>query len=254
MNQIQSLKTSLRAQLLAAGVSLMCIDFTDPNKASFETTNVSYVDANGQPISIESIDKLSSEVDHLMCNIARIHPCDGGSITWFIDTDDLRIDVFTRTYQEKGGWDELFSKMAESESNKEAASEAVSSSPVPGQSKTETSVLVKYWDCYEDPTTVVTHQLDIDDQRSNNGQAFVTLGAIEGNLDDMLSVTMEVNTNPLTGIDHVPCAHIHFDNDSVAVSLFKIGDKILMRPESGVTIERISGLVGEFSEKMFWLD
>lgn len=121
----------------------------------------------------------------------------------------------------------------------------------------ETTVKVKYWDCYNSQfDTVHTHQFDINDQREANGQAYITLGALEGGLDDMLSVTMEVNTNPLNGLDHVPCAHIHFDGDAMAFSLFKIGDKILMRPETNVTIESFNPRFNGNGplETMFWID
>jgi hypothetical protein len=118
----------------------------------------------------------------------------------------------------------------------------------------ETSVKVKHWDAYHVDGTVDTHQFDIDDQRTINGQAFITVGALEGNLDDMLSVTMEVNANPLNGIDHVPCAHVHFDNDALAVSLFKIGDKILVRPETNVSIESFSQKVNGFGETLYWIE
>lgn len=100
------------------------------------------------------------------------------------------------------------------------------------------------------------HQFDIDDQRETGGQAYITVGALEGDLDDMLSVTMEVNTNPLNGIDHVPCAHVHFDGDNLAVSLFKIGNKILVRPETGVTVEPFDTHFNADGpiETMYWIE
>lgn len=120
------------------------------------------------------------------------------------------------------------------------------------------SVKVKPWDAYnqEGESTEKTHQFDITDQRHSNGQVYLDLGALEGDPDDMLSVTMEVSTNPLNGIDAVPCAHIHFNGDSLAVSLFKIGSKILLRQETGVTIRseslRLNG--SPFLEACFWID
>lgn len=117
----------------------------------------------------------------------------------------------------------------------------------------ETSVKVKYWDCYQysENETVNTHQFDIADHRETNGQAYMTVGALEGDIHrDMLSVTMEVNTNPLNGIDHVPCAHVHFDDDALAVSLFKIGDKILVRPECDVAISRLKGV----RDELYWIE
>lgn len=117
------------------------------------------------------------------------------------------------------------------------------------------SVPVKYWDCYNsDEATVNTHQFDVDDQRETNGQMYLDLGSKEGNLDDMMSVTMEVNANPLNGIDHVPCAHVHFDGDALAVSLFKIGNKILVRPETNVSIEPVQGKVYGVRESLYWID
>lgn len=117
----------------------------------------------------------------------------------------------------------------------------------------ETSVKVKYWDAYNEAGTVPTHQFDIADQRATTGQAYITVGALEGDLDDMLSVTMEVNTNPLNGIDHVPCAHVHFDGDALAVSLFKVGDKILVRPETNVSIDSFFQKVNGFGETLYWI-
>ena len=117
------------------------------------------------------------------------------------------------------------------------------------------SVPVKYWDCYNSEyATANTHQFDVDDQRKTNGQMYMDLGALEGNPDDMMCVTMEINTNPLNGIDHVPCAHVHFDRDALAVSLFKIGDKILVRPEANVSIEPVQGEVHGVRESLYWID
>ena len=118
----------------------------------------------------------------------------------------------------------------------------------------ENSVKVKHWDAYSDQEHGATHQIDILDQRASNGQAFLTVGALEGDVDDMLSATAEVNTNPLNGIDHVPCVYVHFDADNLAVSLFKLGPKILVRTENGVSINAFSGDVGGRPEKLYWID
>jgi hypothetical protein len=113
----------------------------------------------------------------------------------------------------------------------------------------ETSQKVKHWDCYGSPErTAVTHQFDVDDQRRRHGQVFLTLGATEGLIDDAMYVTMEVNTNPLNGVDHVPCAHVAFDSETLAASLFKVGDDILLRCEAGVKIEPVPG-----TPETYWL-
>ena len=116
------------------------------------------------------------------------------------------------------------------------------------------SIPVKHWDAYHVPDTVMTHQFDIDDQREQNGQAFITVGALEGDLDDLLSVTMEVNTHPLNGLEHLPCAHVHFDGDNMAVSLFKVGDRILMRPETMVRCNGFTHDFGTHKEDFFWIE
>lgn len=126
----------------------------------------------------------------------------------------------------------------------------------PAEASTKSSVPVKYWDCYHSEyATANTHQFDVDDQRKTHGQMYVDIGALEGHVDDMLGITMEINTNPLNGIDHVPCAHVHFDGSNLAVSLFKIGDKILVRPETDVRITAVrEKAFDKWPEQMFWIE
>lgn len=142
--------------------------------------------------------------------------------------------------------------------------EAVRDLPTNAQSKPDTgghtdgesSIKVKHWSCYncaQSPDEfVVTHQIDVSDQRVSNGQVYLTVGAIEGNVDDLLSLTAEVNTNPYTGIEHVPCIHVHFDNDALAMTLFKIGNKIVLRLETDVSITQ-EAPIAESSEQGFWI-
>jgi len=128
-------------------------------------------------------------------------------------------------------------------------------SPATEGNAAQSSVPVKYWDCYNSELpTVDTHQIDIVDQRQSNGQIFVDIGTIEGGLDDILSVTAEINTNPLNGIDHVPCVHVHFDGDNLAFSMFKVGDKILIRPETDVRIAPAREQVNGRPETLYWVE
>lgn len=114
-------------------------------------------------------------------------------------------------------------------------------------------VPVKDWDAYSlVDVSPNTHAFEIDDRRAIKGQAFVTISTIDGSLDDMLSVTMEVNSNPLNEDDKVPCAHVHFDDNQVAFSLFKVGDRILMRPENGVEITTETSFVNGYGEQVTW--
>lgn len=118
--------------------------------------------------------------------------------------------------------------------------------PGAGAGPIKSSVAVKHWRGYGETAsgTLATHQIDIEDQRSINGQVYLTVGAAEGKLDDMITVVAEVNTNPETGKDAVPCVHVSFDPDAMAFSLFKVGDKMLLRPERDVSLTRteVAGL------------
>jgi hypothetical protein len=84
---------------------------------------------------------------------------------------------------------------------------------------------------------VATHgqlfTMEVDDQRKGSGQMFVTTAAEGGQVDDMLSVCMEVSSLPGKSAD-LAVAHVHFGGDDVAFSAFKVGDEIFMRLESGV--------------------
>lgn len=117
----------------------------------------------------------------------------------------------------------------------------------------ETTVPVKHWGAYDVDGTVDTHQFYVDDARQNSGQAYLRIAAMD-EASDMIGVKAEVNTNPLDGLGHAPCLHVHFEDDSLAVSLFKIGNKILVRPETGVSVspayDRVLGVV----EELFWVE
>lgn len=107
------------------------------------------------------------------------------------------------------------------------------------------TVQVKHWESYDaDCTKPFSHQVDIDDHRASSGQFYLTVGALEGKVDDMLSVTAEVNANPENGVDQVPCLHIHFDSDALAFSAFKVNDKIVLRLEDGVSMDAFDSPAG----------
>lgn len=115
------------------------------------------------------------------------------------------------------------------------------------------SIDVMHWDAYYATDMGKTHQFVVVDRRQSNGQLFVDMEALNGNPDDMLSVTMEINADPLTGIGHVPCVHLHFDADNMAVSLFKIGGRILVRPEADVVVEPFQACIGSRRELFYWI-
>lgn len=101
------------------------------------------------------------------------------------------------------------------------------------------AVPVWYWDAKNynpdgaEPQT--DFQIEIGDKRRSGGQLFATIAPVEGSLDDMLPVTLEINRLPGSR-DDVPCLHLHFDDSNMCASFFKQGDLIIVRPETGVKI------------------
>lgn len=116
------------------------------------------------------------------------------------------------------------------------------------------SVHVKHWGCYDLEDTVMTHQIDLDDQRVSNGQVYLTVGALEGDLDEMISVVAEVSTNPLTGLEHLPSLNVSFDSDATAFKLLKLNDRLLLQCEEGVTLKPLSQSTVGFPDGMKCLD
>lgn len=126
--------------------------------------------------------------------------------------------------------------------------------PARDDAQTLSSVQVKHWDTYGNAKVPTSHQCDVDDRRKAGGQIYIDIGPLGGATHDLMGAIVEVNTNPLNGEDHVPCIHIHFDTDALAVSLFKIGDRILVRPENEVEIERFTQEVYGVNETLYWID
>jgi hypothetical protein len=110
---------------------------------------------------------------------------------------------------------------------------------------------VAYWDSntYQDSTCVDSKpfKMKIDDQRHCNGQLYVDLmgPTLEfGNEHDIMSAIVEVHQLPGSEIN-MQCLHLHFDDSRLAASFFKLGNKIILRPEKDVLIERFALPDGE---------
>lgn len=93
---------------------------------------------------------------------------------------------------------------------------------------------VCYWDDLK-PLEERAFYTEITDQRVSNGQLYVDMAPISGHLDDVLSLSLEINRLPGEETDR-QCAHLHFDGDNLAVSIFKDGDGYILRPETDVRI------------------
>lgn len=86
-----------------------------------------------------------------------------------------------------------------------------------------------------DPANGKPYLMEITDQRESSGQLYVDVSAEEGDPDNILGATFEINRLPGSR-DDVQCIHLHFDGDNLAASFFKQGDKYIIRPETDVTI------------------
>lgn len=127
---------------------------------------------------------------------------------------------------------------------------------LPSQATVRDVVPVAHWDSkvyhesMSEPDKEKPFLLEVTDQREDNGQLFVDLANADGNLDDMLSGTFEVNS--LAGVEgDMPCMHLHFDGDSLAASFFKQGDRFIVRPESDV---RMTSTVLSTGEQVWILE
>jgi len=104
-----------------------------------------------------------------------------------------------------------------------------------------TSELIGYWDGIhyheggDTETEGLSFECEIHDMRSTNGQVTVDIVPESGSLDDGLYTTLEINR--LNGSrDECPCLHVAFDGDNMAFSLYKQGDKIILKLEADVEI------------------
>lgn len=102
-------------------------------------------------------------------------------------------------------------------------------------------VAVGHWKSYSGhdfPSEKRPFLMEITDQRAVNGQMYVDIAPESGNLDDIMSLCLEINCLPGDETDR-QCAHLCFDGDSLAVSIFKDGDGYIVRPETNVGIQNV---------------
>lgn len=104
-------------------------------------------------------------------------------------------------------------------------------------------VPVRHWLRYQQPTAVdaALHGIAITDHRKESGQVYLDVCALEGDLNEMICAIAEINGNPLVnavdGMEQpVPCLHVHFDEDNLAFSVFRVRDRLLVRPEADMKV------------------
>lgn len=108
--------------------------------------------------------------------------------------------------------------------------------PTPGNFKIRKTIALRDAECYGGDSKVKKDfVIDIDSQIGSNGQLFFDIAPESGNLDDVLSLTAEINKLPGTDTA-TQCVHVHFDCDNLAFSIFKIANGMVVRPEAGVRL------------------
>ena len=78
-------------------------------------------------------------------------------------------------------------------------------------------------------------EVSVDDRLGCKGRMSIDVAQEGGEVDDLLSMTIEASAIPGTE-DVTQTLHVHFDSDNLAFSLFKQGDKYILRPEAGVAM------------------
>ena len=113
---------------------------------------------------------------------------------------------------------------------------------------TVTTIPVEYWNSTkynpdgDAPNT--QYEMEVDDQREA-GQLFASIITTGGKVEDVLPITLEIHRLPGSEQD-LPCAHVHFDDNNLAFSVFKLNDKIVIRPENYVKFKTYRLENGEF--------
>lgn len=77
--------------------------------------------------------------------------------------------------------------------------------------------------------------MEVVDKRKQSGQLFVDVGAEDGDIDDILTASFEISNLPGSRT-HTQAMHLHFNDDEMAMTVFKQGGKYILRPETNVTI------------------
>lgn len=103
---------------------------------------------------------------------------------------------------------------------------------------------IRHWNSthYQGDTSGIADaefEISVDDQLDNNGQMYIDVAPKGGNVDDLMSLCVEINHLPETETP-VQCLHVNFDSGNLAFSLFKSGvGTFLLRPENGIRLKQI---------------
>lgn len=77
--------------------------------------------------------------------------------------------------------------------------------------------------------------MEVVDKREQCGQLYIDVGAEDGDTNDILTASFEISNLPGSRA-HTQAMHLHFNDNAMAMTVFKQGDKYILRPETNVTI------------------
>lgn len=77
--------------------------------------------------------------------------------------------------------------------------------------------------------------MEVVDKREQCGQLYIDVGAEDGDTDDILTASFEISNLPGSRT-HTQAMHLHFNDNAMAMTVFKQGDKYILRPDTNVTI------------------
>lgn len=77
--------------------------------------------------------------------------------------------------------------------------------------------------------------MEVIDKRLSSGRMYINVASEYGNINNIMPLAIEISHLPGT-TDGTQCVHLHFDNNNLAMSIFKQGGTYILRPETGVTI------------------
>ncbi|MEX3984162.1 hypothetical protein AB4Y45_34985 [Paraburkholderia sp. EG287A] len=124
---------------------------------------------------------------------------------------------------------------------------------------TKSEFAVRHWDTYfwdangPIPSDDNSHKLLLDDRRADSGMARLAISALDENKQDLLDVMLEVGSNPLNKAEHSSTVHVHLHEDAQLVSLYRIGDRVMAVPNTGVRFRPSTVRIEGRQQDILWI-
>ena len=81
--------------------------------------------------------------------------------------------------------------------------------------------------------------LEVNDRRRDKGVLVVDVGEVEGKTDLLLKVIVEIGRLH-DGLDDLACVQVRVDESNLSASLWRQGDRLLLRLDEGETLKPTS--------------